>query len=179
MQSCAGNPQGRYMRKPAHVHRAGLGHRPLQVPKKASPHRDISLGYSTRSTCSTQIMSSHRETKCGMETEKSLNRRARTQHISSKYGKETSTRLDWPDVSGCVLQRNTLENQIQSVWDGLFCASWQSGSIPNIACERITSWRKIHCSTDRSQFQSSHTKCAAEEVSECMVTNGQWGRLAI
>lgn len=43
--------------------------KPLQVPKRASPRRDISPGYSTWSCL---------PTKCGMETEKALNRRAQT-----------------------------------------------------------------------------------------------------
>lgn len=37
----------------------------------------------------------------------------------------------------------------------------------------ITPLRKIHCSTDGPRFQSPHTKCSVEEVSECMVTKGQ------
>lgn len=122
MQRCAGHPQARPMRKPAHLHSAMLCHReePVQVPETVSPHRNISLGYSTGPSPAAPSqdldqLSSHGAAGYGMETEQRLNRRAQAQHVSSKHRKETAISLGHLDVSSTDLQRKTLGNQVCSV----------------------------------------------------------------
>lgn len=73
------------------------------------------------------------------------------------------------DFSRADLQRKTLGNQICGIWDGLFCADSQSGTISNPTHEKSNPVEEVLL-VHRLILDSysSSTKRTAEEMSECM-----------